>query len=64
MSEEQDGVKIVKLNVDENPELPRKYGVMSIPTIILFNKGEEADRLVGFAGRSGYEKMIEKATSA
>ena len=61
--EEQQDVEIVKLNVDENPETPRKYGVMSIPTIILFKSGEEVDRQVGFAGRAGYEKMIEKASA-
>ena len=40
-------VKIVKLNVDENPETTIKYGVRSIPTMILFKNGEAADMKVG-----------------
>lgn len=57
---EKDAVTIVKMNVDENQETPRKFGVMSIPTIIMYKNGEEVDRLVGFSGRAGYENMIEE----
>ena len=57
---EKDSVTIVKMNVDENQTTPGKFGVMSIPTIIMFKKGEEVDRMVGFSGRAGYESMIEK----
>ena len=39
--------KIVKLNVDENPASAQKFGVMSIPTMIFFNGGEEVDRITG-----------------
>lgn len=60
LSEEQKDVTIVKMNVDEYPEASRKYGVMSIPTVIMFNKGEEVTRQIGFSGRAGYEKMIEE----
>jgi thioredoxin 1 len=56
---EKDVVTILKLNVDENHEATQKYGVMSIPTIIMYKNGEEVDRLVGFSGRAGYEDMIE-----
>jgi len=63
MSEEQQDVTILKMNVDENQETPKQFGVMSIPTIIMFKDGKETDRLVGFNGRAGYEKMVEKATS-
>ena len=38
---------VMKLNVDENPEVARRYGVMSIPTLALFQDGEEKKRLVG-----------------
>lgn len=56
---EKDAVTIMKINVDENQKTPQKYGVMSIPTIIMYKNGEEVDRLVGFSGRAGYEEMIE-----
>jgi thioredoxin 1 len=42
-------VKIVKLNVDENPNVAQKYGIMSIPTLMIFKNGEMAARQVGAA---------------
>jgi len=45
------GLKVLKLNIDENPETARKYAVMSIPTLILFDKGEIRKRLVGAKGK-------------
>ena len=44
-----DKVKIVKLNVDENPNTAAKYGIMSIPTLMMFKNGEIASRQVGAA---------------
>jgi thioredoxin 1 len=45
---DQAGVlKVAKLNVDDNPESARRYGVMSIPTLILFKGGQEVSRVVG-----------------
>ena len=41
-------VKVAKLNVDENPDLAGQYGVMSIPTLILFKGGQPVDRLGGY----------------
>lgn len=52
-------VKIFKVNVDESQDLAQKYGVMSIPTVIVFVNGEEANRQMGFVGEEGYRKMIE-----
>jgi thioredoxin 1 len=52
IAEEQAGkVTIAKLNVDENPELAMRYSVMSIPTLIVFDKGQMAKRLVGAKGK-------------
>ena len=53
-------VKIVKLNVDENPETTVKYGVRSIPTMILFKGGQAADMKIG-AGtpKAGLAKWLE-----
>jgi len=52
LATEQAGkLRIAKLNVDENPEVARRYGVMSIPTMILFKDGVETDRMVGARGK-------------
>lgn len=62
LSEEyKDKVHIMKLNVDDNPEHAQKYGVMSIPTTILFKNGEEIERQIGFAGKAGFEDVVKKA---
>jgi thioredoxin 1 len=51
-------VKIVKLNVDENPATAQKYGVMSIPTLMIFKNGELASRQVGAAPKAKLEQWI------
>jgi thioredoxin 1 len=55
-------IKIGKLNVDENQEQAMKFGVMSIPTIILFKGGEEIERRIGFGGKAGYEEVLKKVS--
>jgi thioredoxin 1 len=49
--EHGDKVKIAKVNVDENPSLAQDFSVMSIPTLIVFQDGEPARRLVGAKGK-------------
>ena len=56
-----DKVKIVKLNVDENPQTASKYGVMSIPTLMLFKNGEMASRQVGAAPKAKLQQWITAA---
>ena len=51
-------VKIVKLNVDENPAVASKYGIMSIPTLMIFKNGELASRQVGAAPKQKLEQWI------
>ena len=51
-------VKIVKLNVDENPATTTKYGIMSIPTLMLFKGGQLASRQVGAAPKQKLEQWI------
>jgi thioredoxin 1 len=54
-------VKIVKLNVDENPGTAAKFGIMSIPTLMLFKNGELASRQVGAAPKQKLEQWITAA---
>lgn len=62
MSEEYTGkVVIAKVDVDKETDLAARFGVMSIPTVILFNNGAEAGRQVGFAGKQGYVDLLGKA---
>ena len=51
-------VKIVKLNVDENPNTASKYGIMSIPTLMMFKNGEMSSRQVGAAPKQKLEQWI------
>lgn len=59
--EHKDQLDIVKVDVDKNPVVTQKYGVMSIPTTILFKGGAEVGRQVGFAGKQKFEDLISKA---
>ncbi|ANI76653.1 MULTISPECIES: thioredoxin TrxA [Sphingobium] len=54
-----DKVTIAKINIDENPEAPGKYGVRGIPTMILFKNGEAAATKVGAAPKSALKGWIE-----
>jgi thioredoxin 1 len=54
-------VKILKLNVDENPATATKYGVMSIPTLMIFKDGQLASRQVGAAPKQKLEQWINTA---
>ena len=51
-------VKIVKLNVDENPKTAAKYGIQSIPTLMIFKDGQMASRQVGAAPKQKLEQWI------
>ena len=50
-TEHQGSVRVAKLNVDENPDIARRFDVMSIPTLIVFKDGEPAKRLIGAKGK-------------
>ena len=54
-----DKVIIAKINIDENPDAPGKYGVRGIPTMILFKNGEAAATKVGAAPKSALKSCIE-----
>jgi thioredoxin 1 len=53
-------VKIAKLNVDENQEIAMKYGIKSIPSLLLFKEGLEIGRTVGAASKEAYQRFIEQ----
>jgi thioredoxin 1 len=62
LSEEyKDKILIAKLDVDANPLNSQKFGVMSIPTTILFKDGKEIGRQIGFAGKGHFEDLLKKA---
>lgn len=60
-TEHKDQLKIVKVNVDNNQELPAKYGVRGIPTLIMFKGGNVQDTSVGALSRSQLSAFISKS---
>ena len=56
-------VEIIKLNIDESPNVVVQYGVQSVPTMILFKEGQEIDRQLGFFGPGSIEAMLKKHLS-
>lgn len=61
LAKDYDGkIKIVKMNVDDNPSTPGKYGVRGIPTLILFKGGEIVDQLVGAIPKAQIKELVEK----
>lgn len=60
IASETSSVKIVKVNVDEQPELASQFRIMSIPTMILFKSGEVADKTVGLLPKEEVLNFIKK----
>ena len=58
LSEEYSGVKFISCDVDECPETAQKYGVMSIPTMIMFKNGEPSDPVIGAQPKRNLEDFI------
>ena len=63
-SELGDKVTIAKLNIDENPDVPGRYGVRGIPTMLLFKGGPPVAQKVGAAPRSQIQQWLEASLSA
>ena len=59
INNELDGVEIVKLNIDDNPDAPTRYGVRGIPTMILFKDGAPVATKVGAAPKSQLKSWLE-----
>ena len=56
-------VQIAKINIDKNPEIPSKYGIMSIPTLLLFHKGEVVGTQVGLQQKDSLKDWINTKVS-
>lgn len=62
LAEEYAGrLTIAKMNVDDNPATPGKYGIRAIPTLILFKGGEKVDQITGAVGKTQLVELIGKA---
>ena len=59
-TEQADSITIAKLNVDENPDLAMRFNVMSIPTLLVFDKGSVAKRLVGAKGKGALLQELQE----
>ena len=62
--EKGEELAVAKINVDDNPEITKQFGVMSIPTLILFKGGEEKARVVGARGKDAILREIEPQIAA
>jgi thioredoxin 1 len=61
LAEKYEGhAKVVKLNVDESRSAAARYHISSIPTLILFNNGEEVERSIGLTSRDSLARLIDK----
>jgi thioredoxin 1 len=52
--------RVAKVNVDENPDTPQRYGIKGIPTLILFRNGREAERIVGAVSKEAISRLMDK----
>ena len=59
IAKENDDIKVVKINIDDERDLALDYDVMSIPTVVAIKDGKELDRIVGFVDKSEILKLIK-----
>lgn len=59
IAEENSAVKVAKINIDEQPQLASQYGVMSIPTLMVFENGDVVDKAVGARNKTFILQMLE-----
>ncbi|MDB5052632.1 MAG: thioredoxin [Bacilli bacterium] len=60
LDKELTNLKIAKLNVDDNPESASRFGVMSIPTLIVFKDGQPVDKIVGFQSKEALKTVVTR----
>jgi thioredoxin 1 len=61
IASDRDDLRVVKMNTDDNPHTAASYGILAIPTMILFRNGAEAKRIQGARPRKAIEKELEPA---
>ncbi len=59
VAKENENIKVIKIDVDKFPELSRKYGIMSIPTLMVFSKGKEVKKHIGYLDKKGIEDLLK-----
>ena len=59
-TEYSDRLKVVKLNIDDNPQTPPKYGIRGIPTLMVFKNGEMVDSLIGAVSLEELEDLVTR----
>ena len=58
IAKERNNIKVGKINIDEQPELARRYGVMTIPTLMVIKNGEIANHAIGARSKQAIEKLL------
>jgi thioredoxin 1 len=53
-------VRFLKLNVDENQQVPQRFGIKGIPTLVFFDGGREVERVVGASSKAALERVVDK----
>lgn len=59
IAKENKNIKVIKIDVDKFPELSRKYGIMSIPTLMVFSEGKEVKKHIGYLDKKGIEDLLK-----
>jgi len=59
-NEKKDLLNVYKINIDNNPAIPQKYGVQGIPTLMIFNNGRRVDTRIGILSKSSLNEWIER----
>ncbi len=60
IEEERDDVKVVEINIDQNPTMRERYDIQGVPTFIMFNGGEEVDRKISAQAKKHLNQMIDE----
>ncbi|BCJ94520.1 thioredoxin [Anaerocolumna cellulosilytica] len=60
IADEETGLKVGKMNIDQNPDIAEQYGVRSIPTLLLFENGELKEKTVGLQSKAQILNLIKK----